>query len=98
MRYELALHYRIPYPRPTNKPSGSMPESSAPYAPYLDSSYDHAVNPNTGVISEGSTNFGTQGGKDDPFFYIDDGFGFSDVEGRADMYDTNPEPPTRSQR
>ncbi|EPY27860.1 hypothetical protein STCU_00468 [Strigomonas culicis] len=93
MRYELALHYRIPYPRPVNKPSGAMPESASPYAAYLDSSYDHMVNPNTGVIDEGSTNFGIMGGGvEDRSYYMEDIFGTSDVEGRVNQYDTEPAP------
>ena len=40
MRYEIAVHYRIPYPRMFNKAQGSIQESGVSYSPYLDSLYD----------------------------------------------------------
>ncbi|AAZ10704.1 Complex 1 protein (LYR family), putative [Trypanosoma equiperdum] len=64
MRYELGVHYRIPYPRPVHKMQGSLQESGVPYAADLDSMYDHPVNPRTGRISEGSANYGVMGGVD----------------------------------
>nr|CCC89989.1 conserved hypothetical protein [Trypanosoma congolense IL3000] len=62
MRYELALHYRIPYPRPVHKVQGALQESGVAYAADLDSMYDHPVSPLTGRIWEGSTNYGVMGG------------------------------------
>ncbi|CCW66442.1 unnamed protein product [Phytomonas sp. Hart1] len=82
MRYGLAIHYTIPYPRPFNKTQGSMADSGASYAAYLDSSYDHAVNPMVGYIQEGSRNYGVMGGGvshlDD---YFEDGIGSVDKVG-----------------
>ncbi|CCW60753.1 unnamed protein product [Phytomonas sp. EM1] len=84
MRYELALHYKIPYPRPFNKTQGSMADSGVSYAAYLDSSYDHPVSPTTGYIQEGSGNYGVMGGgvshMDD---YFEDGIGATDKVGRG---------------
>ncbi|KAG5494091.1 hypothetical protein JKF63_01925 [Porcisia hertigi] len=94
MRYEMALHYNIPYPRPFNKMQGSMQESGVPYAAYLDSAYDHMVNPNIGVNAEGSANLGVMGGSDRAGYYFEDNTGEADVDGRADHYDTNAEPPS----
>jgi hypothetical protein len=94
MRYEMALHYNIPYPRPFNKMQGSMQESGVPYAAYLDSSYDHVVNPNVGVIDEGSANLGVMGGLEQPGYYFEDVIGEADVAGRKDSLDTTPEPPS----
>ncbi|KPA82461.1 putative mitochondrial hypothetical protein [Leptomonas pyrrhocoris] len=94
MRYEMALHYNIPYPRPFNKTQGSMPESGVPYAAYLDSSYDHLVNPNVGVIEEGSANLGVMGGLEKREYYFEDNTGEADVAGRQNPLDTTPEPPS----
>lgn len=92
MRYEMALHYRIPYPRPFNKVQGSMQESGVPYAAYLDSAYDHMVNPNIGVTAEGSANLGIMGGLEKSGYFLEDVTGTADVEGRVNHYDTEPEP------
>jgi hypothetical protein len=55
-RYALAVHYRIPYPRPFYKATGSMNDSGVAYSVYLDSSYDQApINPHVGNITEGVT-------------------------------------------
>lgn len=57
-RYELAVHYRIPYPRMFHKAIGSSPLATAAYASYLDSVYeDGPVNPRVGPIEVGSSNF-----------------------------------------
>lgn len=93
MRYEMALHYNIPYPRAFNKMQGSMPESGVPYAAYLDSSYDHMVNPNVGVIEEGSANLGVMGGLEKRDYYFEDTIGEADVAGRLNHLDTTPEAP-----
>ena len=54
MRYELAVHYRIPYPRPYNKAHGSIGSSGVEYIPYMDSSFDGcARNPNVPEAREG---------------------------------------------
>lgn len=92
MRYEMALHYNIPYPRPFNKMQGSMQESGVPYAAYLDSSYDHMVNPYVGVIEEGSANLGVMGGLEKRQYYFEDNIGEADVAGRQTPLDTTPEP------
>ncbi|CAJ1023845.1 putative Complex 1 protein (LYR family) [Leishmania utingensis] len=94
MRYEMALHYNIPYPRPFNKMQGSMQESGVPYAPYLDSAYDHMVNPNIGVNAEGSANLGIMGGLEKSSYYFEDNIGEADVDGRTNPYDTEAEPPS----
>ncbi|KPI82832.1 hypothetical protein ABL78_8152 [Leptomonas seymouri] len=94
MRYELALHYRIPYPRPFNKMQGSMQESGVPYAPHLDSSYDHMVNPYVGAIEEGSANLGMMGGLEKRDYYFEDNISEADVAGRQNHLDTTPEPPS----
>lgn len=94
MRYEMALHYNIPYPRPFNKMQGSMQESGVPYAAYLDSSYDHVVNPHIGVIEEGSANLGVMGGLEKRGYYYEDNTGTADVAGRQNALDTTPEPPS----
>ncbi|KAK7195917.1 Complex 1 protein (LYR family)/Complex1 LYR-like [Novymonas esmeraldas] len=94
MRYEMALHYKIPYPRPFNKMQGSMQESGVPYAAYLDSAYDHMVNPRVGVNAEGSANLGVMGGLAKAGYYFEDCTGEADVEGRANSFDTEPEPPS----
>ncbi|AYU82706.1 Complex 1 protein (LYR family)/Complex1 LYR-like [Leishmania donovani] len=94
MRYEMALHYNIPYPRPFNKMQGSMQESGVPYAAYLDSAYDHMVNPHIGVIAEGSANLGIMGGLEKSSQYFEDSTGEADVDGRANPYDTEAEPPS----
>ena len=59
LRYELAIHYKIPYPRPYNKSQGASTISGVAYSPYLDSQYELApVNPFIGHMSEdNSTGF-----------------------------------------
>ncbi|KAG5468407.1 hypothetical protein LSCM1_02387 [Leishmania martiniquensis] len=94
MRYEMAIHYNIPYPRPFNKMQGSMQESGVPYAAYLDSAYDHMVNPNVGVNAEGAANLGIMGGLEKARHYFEDNIGEADVDGRANAYDTEAEPPS----
>lgn len=88
MRYELAIHYRIPYPRPLHKTQGSMPESGVSYAAYLDTSFDHLVNPNIGVIQEGSANLGYMGGLHKSDYYMEEVVGEADVAGRTSHMDT----------
>ncbi|KAG5468000.1 hypothetical protein LSCM4_01087 [Leishmania orientalis] len=92
MRYEMAIHYNIPYPRPFNKMQGSMQESGVPYAAYLDSAYDHMVNPNVGVNAEGAANLGIMGGFEKASHYFEDNIGEADVDGRASAYDTKVQP------
>lgn len=41
MRYSLALHYKIPYPRMYHKTQGNQPDSLGAYSTYLDSHYDY---------------------------------------------------------
>ncbi|KAG8343523.1 putative Complex 1 protein (LYR family) [Trypanosoma vivax] len=79
MRYELALHYRIPYPRPVHKVQGALQESGIAYAADLDSMYDHPVSPRIGRVQEGSVNYGVMGGIDNSDDLLDD---------RADAVDT----------
>ncbi|KEG08767.1 LYR motif containing protein 1 [Trypanosoma grayi] len=78
MRYEIGVHYRIPYPRPFHKTQGSLQESGVAYAADLDSMYDHPVNMRVGRISEGSTNFGTMGGVENSTHFLEDGPGVDD--------------------
>ncbi len=55
MRYGLAVHYKIPYPRMFHKTSGNTPDSLGAYAAYLDSHYDYnncAVHPDMAVERE----------------------------------------------
>lgn len=40
-RYELAVHYKIPYPRMYHKTMGNQPDSLGAYSVYLDSHYDY---------------------------------------------------------
>ena len=42
MRYGLAVHYKIPYPRMFHKTHGNTPDSLGSYATYLDSHYDYS--------------------------------------------------------
>ncbi len=61
-RYDLAVHYRIPYPRMMNKTTGVACNgggyrSACAYASYLDSCYDGCpINPEVGEIEPGSLN------------------------------------------
>lgn len=48
MRYGIAVHYKIPYPRPSHKVQGSGQESSVAYHPAFDSLYDNEVSPRSG--------------------------------------------------
>ncbi|KAH9577399.1 Complex 1 LYR protein [Trypanosoma melophagium] len=73
MRYEIGVHYRIPYPRPYHKMQGALQESGVAYAAELDSMYDHPVSPRTGRIMEGSANHGTMGGVEYSMHLIDEG-------------------------
>lgn len=95
MRYELAMHYNIPYPRPFNKTQGTMQESAVAYCAYLDSSYDHSVNPHMGYIAEGSANYAIMGNSIDSSYYFSDNLGTDDVDGRSGELDTtgNDRPP-----
>lgn len=87
MRYELAMYYNTPYSRPFHKMQGSMQDSGVAYAPHLDSSYDHAQSPHTGVIQEGSANYGLQGGSNSSAYYLEDVVGTADVAGRLSHND-----------
>ncbi|RNF16423.1 LYR motif containing protein 1 [Trypanosoma conorhini] len=78
MRYEIGLHYRIPYPRAFHKTQGSLQESGVAYAADLDSMYDHPVNPRVGQIMEGSVNCGTMGGTEHLTQYLEEGPGVDD--------------------
>ncbi|ESL08485.1 hypothetical protein TRSC58_03812 [Trypanosoma rangeli SC58] len=78
MRYEIGLHYRIPYPRAFHKTQGSLQDSGVAYAADLDSMYDHPVNPRVGKIMEGSVNYGTMGGTEHLTRYLEDGPGVDD--------------------
>lgn len=100
MRYELAMHYNVPYPRPFHKMQGTMQESGAPYCPYLDSSYDHAISPHMGPPCEGSTNSAIMGSALDASYYYADNVGTDTVEGRKSHLDTgrNEEPTSPLQR
>lgn len=54
MRYELAVHYKIPYPRPYYKAHGGIPNSPTEYIPYMDTSFDgYATNPMIAPVEEG---------------------------------------------
>ncbi|EAN85431.1 hypothetical protein C3747_63g122 [Trypanosoma cruzi] len=75
MRYEIGVHYRIPYPRAFHKTQGSLQESGVAYAADLDSMYDHPVSPRIGWIMEGSVNGGTMGGSEHLTQYLEDGPG-----------------------
>lgn len=92
MRYGLAMHYKIPYPRLYHKVQGSTQESAICYSAYLDSSYDHLPSPHTGHIQQGSTNCGMVGSTDSPLSYYEDSLGIAEVEGRLHALDTVVEP------
>lgn len=84
MRYELAIHYRIPYPRPTHKPQGSMQDSSSPYNPSMDSLYDNQVSHRLCSVEEGSVNGGIMGCSEEPTkFAYDDVLGYTEMQGMA---------------
>lgn len=48
MRHTIAVHYLIPYPRPSHKAQGSTQESGIAMQPELDSLFDSDHNPRIG--------------------------------------------------
>lgn len=92
MRYELALHYGIPYPRPYHKTQGTSNESGVAYSAYMDSAFDHPKSPYTAAYEEGNGYGGILGGAGSANHYFEDVVGTADVEGRLQPTDTVAEP------
>lgn len=92
MRYELALHYGIPYPRPYHKTQGTSNESGVTYSAYMDSAFDAPSSPYTASYSEGNGYGGINGGSESPHYYFEDVVGTADVEGRQHPIETAVEP------
>lgn len=88
MRYELALHYGIPYPRPYHKTQGTSNESAVAYAAYMDSGFDVGGSPYTASYMEGNGYGGINGGSGDRQCYFEDVTGTDVVEGREHPNDT----------
>lgn len=92
LRYELALHYRVPYPRPYHKTQGTSNESAVTYAAYMDSGFDTPLSPYTAAYSEGNGYGAISGGSGSSLHYFEDAVGIADVEGRHCPMDTAVEP------
>lgn len=92
MRYELALHYRIPYPRPYHKTQGTSNESATTYAVYMDSSFDTSPSPYTASYLEGNGYGGINGGTESSSYFFEDVSGTAAIEGRLHPTDTAVEP------
>jgi hypothetical protein len=56
MRYGLAVHYKIPYPRMYHHAQGTSPGSGVVYSPYLDSHYDGEESNDKFIMEPGRTN------------------------------------------
>ena len=81
-RYELALHYRIPYPRMFHHAIGSSIGSGVAYSSYLDSAYDgEHENPTLGKMGPGVSNSTTASS------FGGTGQGYLDLDGDADGFD-----------
>lgn len=92
MRYALALHYGIPYPRPYHKTQGTSNESAVTYAAYMDSAFDIGGSPYTASYKEGNGYGGISGGPGDRQSFFDDVVGTAVVEGREHPNDTAVQP------
>lgn len=92
LRYELAIHYGIPYPRPYHKTQGTSNESAVTYAAYMDSAFDVGGSPYTAAYEEGNGYGGISGGSGDRQHFFEDVSGTAVLEGREHPNDTAMEP------
>lgn len=82
MRYEIALHYRIPYPRPMHKAQGGIQNGGIAYHPAYDSAFDCDVNPRLGDSRLGAVTQGEMGGCSETSNIM-----FDEVRGMVDTAD-----------